>query len=252
MNDDRYVEYGAATGILFVVLSIVGFAVVIPTPPDLNAPSQEWSSYFLAHHDAVRAGIVVLAVAMFGFIWFLGTLTSVLRIATGTPRLPSIAFAGGILGAASLMVGIAAEAVAAYRPQGMDPLITRALNDIFVLIGVAAIPAFAAFFAATALVILRTGAFPPWLGWLLVAAAVVQPLTFGALFTKNGAFAGDGALGLFVPLIVSLVAIFALSALLTAWARNATQAGNPSLTERIRGAVTGAATGAAAGAREGR
>jgi hypothetical protein len=252
MNDDRYVEYGAATGILFVVLSIVGFAVVIPTPPDLNAPSQDWSSYFLAHHDAVRAGIVVLAVAMFGFIWFLGTLTSVLRIATGTPRLPSIAFAGGILGAASLMVGIAAEAVAAYRPQGVDPLITRALNDIFVLIGVAAIPAFAAFFAATALVILRTGAFPPWLGWLLVAAAVVQPLTFGALFTKTGAFAGDGALGLFVPLIVSLVAIFALSALLTAWARNATQAGNPSLTERIRGAVTGAATGAAAGAREGR
>jgi hypothetical protein len=25
MSDDRYVEYGAATGILFVVLSIVGF-----------------------------------------------------------------------------------------------------------------------------------------------------------------------------------------------------------------------------------
>jgi hypothetical protein len=252
MNDDRYVEYGAATGILFVVLAIVGFAVVIPTPPDLNAPAQEWSSYFLGHHDAVRAGIVILAVALFAFIWFLGTLTSVLRIATGTPRLPSIVFAGGILGIASLMIGLAAEAVAAYRPQGVDPLITRALNDIFVLVGVAAIPAFVAFFAASALVILRTGAFPPWLGWLLVVAAAVQPLTFGALFTKHGAFAGDGALGLFVPLIVSFVAIFALSALITAWARDATRAGTPTLTERIRGAVTGAATGAAAGAREGR
>ena len=252
MNDDRYVEYGAATGILFVVLAIVGFAVVIPTPPDLNAPAQEWSSYFLGHHDAVRAGIVILAVALFAFIWFLGTLTSVLRIATGTPRLPSIVFAGGILGIASLMIGLAAEAVAAYRPQGVDPLITRALNDIFVLVGVAAIPAFVAFFAASALVILRTGAFPAWLGWLLVVAAAVQPLTFGALFTKHGAFAGDGALGLFVPLIVSFVAIFALSALITAWARDATRAGTPTLTERIRGAVTGAATGAADGAREGR
>lgn len=249
MNDDRYVEYGAATGILFVVLSIVGFGIVIPTPPDLNAPAQDWSSYFLAHHDAVRAGIVVLAVAMFAFIWFLGTLTSLLRIATGTPRLPSIAFAGGILGAASLMVGLGAEAVAAYRPQGVDPLITRALNDIFVLIGVTAIPAFAALFAATALVILRTGAFPAWLGWLLAVAAAVQPLTFGALFTKSGAFAGDGALGLFVPVIISLVAIFALSALLTAWARDATREGNPTLTDRIRGVVTGAAAGAAAGAR---
>jgi hypothetical protein len=248
MNDDRYVEYGAATGIVFVILALVGFAVVIPTPPDLNAPSQEWSSYFLAHHGAVRAGIVLLAAGVFAFIWFLGTLTSVLRIATGTPRLPSIAFAGGILSAATLLFGLAALAVAAYRPQGVDPLITRALNDLFVLSGVAAIPAFTAFFAATALVILRSGAFPGWLGWLLVLAAVVQPLTFGALFTKHGAFAGNGALGLFVPLIVSFVAIFALSALLTAWARNATHEGELSLTDRIRGAVAGAAAGAAAGA----
>jgi hypothetical protein len=55
-----------------------------------------------------------------------------------------------------------------------------------------------------------------------------------------------------VPLTVTFVTFFALSALITAWARNATKAGNPTLTERIRGAVTGAASGAAAGAREGR
>ncbi|HEY3193434.1 MAG TPA: hypothetical protein VGJ61_11655 [Solirubrobacterales bacterium] len=249
MNDDRYVEYGAATGIVFVILSVIGFAVVIPTPPDLNAPAQEWSSYFLGHHDAVRAGLVILAAAMFFFIWFLGTLTSVLRIATGTPRLPSIVLIGGVLGATCLLIGFSAEAVAAYRPQGVDPVLTRALNDIFVLVGVAAIPAFTAFFAAAAVVILRTGAFPAWLGWLLVIGALVQPLTFGALFTKSGAFAGDGVLGLFIPFIVSLVAIFALSALITAWARDAARPGNVSLTDRIRGAVTGAATGAAAGAR---
>lgn len=252
MNDDRYVEYGAATGIVFVVLTLIGFAVIIPTPPDLNAPAQDWASYFLNHHSAVRAGVVVVAVAFFFYIWFLGTLTSVLRIASGTPRLPSITLIGGVIGGSCLMVGLAAEAVAAYRPQGVDPLITRALNDIFVLVGVAAIPAFTAFFAATAIVILRSGAFPAWLGWLTAVAALVQPLTFGALFTKSGAFAGDGALGLFVPLIVTFVTFFALSALLTAWARTATQTGNPSLTDRIRGAVSGAATGAAAGAREGR
>jgi hypothetical protein len=243
MNEDRYVEYGAATGIVFVVLSLVGF-IVFPTPPDLNSPAQDWASYFLGHHDGVRSSIVVLSVAMFFFIWFLGTLTSVLRIATGSPRLPSIAFAGGILGAACLLVGLSAEAVAAFRPQGVDPLITRAMNDIFVMVGVAAIPAFVAFFAATSVVILRTGAFPGWLGWLLVIAAAVQPLTFGALFTESGAFAGDGALGFFVPLIVAFVAIFALSALLTAWAREAAQPGAMTLTDRIRGAVAGAAAGA--------
>ena len=189
MNDDRYVEYGAATGIVFVILAVVGFAVVIPTPPDLNAPSQEWASYFLGHHNAIRAGIVILAAAFFFYIWFLGTLTSVLRIASGTPRLPSIALIGGAIGGVLLLVGLSAQAVAAYRPQGVDPLITRALADVFVMVGVAAIPAFTAFFAAIAIVLLRSGAFPAWLGWLTVVAAVVQPRAYGALFTKHGAFA---------------------------------------------------------------
>jgi hypothetical protein len=244
MNDDQYVEYGAATGIVFVILAVIGFAVVIPNPPDLNAPAQDWATYFLNHHDAVRAGLVIFAAALFFFIWFLGTLTSVLRIATGSPRLPSIVLIGGTLGATCLLIGYVPEAVAAYRPQGVDPNITRDLNDAFVLAGVAAIPAFTAFFAAAAIVILRTGAFPAWLGWTLVAAAAVQPLTFGALFTKTGAFAGDGVLALYVPFAVSLVAIFALSALVTAWAREATKAGAMTLTDRIRGAAAGAAAGA--------
>ena len=249
MNEDRFVEYGAATGIVFVILTVIGFAIVMPTPPDLDAPAQEWASYFTEHDGAVRAGAVLVTVGAFFFIWFLGTLTSVLRIATGNPRLPSIAFAGGLLGFAALLVGLSTLIVAAYRPEAVDPTLTRLLSDVFVLSGVAAIPGFTALFGASALVILRTGAFPAWLGWLLVVAAATQPLTFGAMFTKTGAFAGDGVLGLFVPLVLALVAILALSALLTAWAREAAQVGTPSLTDRIRGAVTGAATGAAAGAR---
>jgi hypothetical protein len=248
-DDDRYVEYGAATGIVFVILSIIGFAIVLPTPPDLDAPAQDWANYFTSHHDAVRAGLVILSAGFFFFIWFLGTLTSLLRVATGTPRLPSIVLIGGVLGGACLLIGATSEAVAAYRPQAIDPTLTRALADVFVLSGVLAIPAFTAFFGAAALVILRTGAFPGWLGWLLAVAAVVQPLTFGALFTKSGAFAGDGVLGLFVPFILAMVSIFALSALLTAWARDAAQPGHMTLTDRIRGAAVGAAAGAAAGAR---
>ena len=250
MNEDRYVEYGAATGIAFVVLTIAAFIVFGGTnPPELNAPAQDWGSYFTKHHDAVRTSLVVLAVGFFFFIWFLGTLTSVLRIATGTPRLPSIVLAGGLLGGAALLIGFASQAVAAYRPQAVDPALTRSLADVFVLSGVAAIPGFVAFFGAASLVILRTGAFPGWLGWLLLIAAGAQLLTFGALFTKTGAFAGDGVLALYVPIALAMVGVFALSALLTAWAREATQPGEMSLTDRIRGGATGAVAGAVAGAR---
>jgi hypothetical protein len=244
MNDDRYVEYGAATGILFVILAVIGFAVVIPNPPSLDAPSQEWASYFLGHHSAIRAGVVILSVALFFYIWFLGTLTSVLRIASGTPRLPSIALIGGTIAGAMLLVGLSTEAVAAYRPQGVDPTLTRELADIFVITGVVSIPAFTAFFAATAIILLRSGAFPGWLGWLTAVAAVVQPLGFGALFTKSGAFAGDGALGLFVPFIVTMVTYLALGALITAWARDAARRSDLTLADRIRGAARGAAAGA--------
>jgi hypothetical protein len=30
MNDDRYALYGAVTGILFVVVTVIGFLIVIP------------------------------------------------------------------------------------------------------------------------------------------------------------------------------------------------------------------------------
>jgi hypothetical protein len=44
-------------------------------------------------------------------------------------------------------------------------------------------------------------------------------------------------------------AVVALSALLTAWAREAARPGEIGFTDRIRGGVTGAVTGAAAGVR---
>jgi hypothetical protein len=56
-------------------------------------------------------------------------------------------------------------------------------------------------------------------------------------------------LGLNVPFAVAIIAVAALSALLTAWAREAMRPGEIRFTDRIRGGVTGAVTGAAAGVR---
>lgn len=250
MNDDRYAQYGAVTGIVFVVLTVIGLLIVIPTPPDLNAPSDEWPKYFSDNQGEIRAGLVLVTIGWFFFIWFLGTVSSTLRIAAGTPRLPSIAFAGGILTAASFFIAITAIAVATLHPEVRSPELTRTLNDFAVMAGLPVIAGATAFFGAIALVIFRSAsAFPVWLGWLAAAAAAVQPLAFGIVFTDEGAFAGDGVLGLFVPLAVSLIAVVALSALLTAWARDAARPGGIGITDRIRGGVTGAVTGAAAGVR---
>ena len=243
MNDDRYAKYGAATGLIAVVLFLVGFLIVTPEPPDVSAPADELSSYYSDEQDGIRAGLLIVSIGLFFFIWFLGSLASTLRISSGNPRLPSIAFAGGVLGAGLLMVTLTAFAAAAFRPEEATPEITQAINDVGLVAAAPAAGAFAALFAATALVILRGGALPEWLGWAAAVTAVAQLLPLGVIFTDDGAFAADGALGLFVPVIAFVVTIGALSICIMRLPAEAR-----SLPDRVRGAVTGAASGAAAGA----
>lgn len=246
MKEDRYAKYGAATGIAFVVLVIVGFLIVTPSPPDLDAPVDEWSNYFIDNQDSINTGVVLVSLSVFFFVWFLGSLTSGLRIAAGSPRLPSIALGGGLLFVATLLVTLTCVAISAHRPDEVSPELTRALNDGAVLAAVPGVAGAVAFFAATALVILRGDLFPQWLGWMSAVAAMVQPLTFGALYTDSGAFAADGALALFVPLTVGILTVLALSIVLIQTAEQLNR--RVGLTDRVRGAVTGAAAGAQAGA----
>jgi hypothetical protein len=241
MDNDRYARYGAFAGIVFVVLVVVGFLIVTPTPPDLDAPVDEWSEYYIDNQDAIRAADVIITASLFFFIWFLGSVTAALRVVFGNPRLPSVAFGGGITFAALLLVAITASAVAAHRPDEVSPELTRALNDVATLVGVPMIAALVAFFGATAVVILRRDVLPQWLGWLSAITAVAQPLTFGALFTETGAFAADGELALFVPLVLGLVTILALSITIAPGVGPESGLG---ITDRVRGAVTGAAAGA--------
>jgi hypothetical protein len=243
MTDDRYAKYGAASGLIAVLLLIVGFLIVAPEPPDVSASAKEVSSYYADEQDGIRASLVIVSIALFFYVWFLGSLTSTLRISAGNPRLPSIAFAGGTIGGALLLVTLTAFAAAAFRPDQATPEVTQALNDVGLVAAAPAAGAFAALFAAIALVILRGSTLAEWLGWLAAITAVAQLLPLGVIFTDDGAFAADGALGLYVPVITFLVTVGALSVSIMRLPAEAR-----SLPDRVRGAVSGAASGAAAGA----
>jgi len=74
----------------------------------------------------------------------------------------------------------------------------------------------AGIFAAFAVITLRDRAlWPAWFGWLAAATALVYPLRVGTLFTTQGAFAGDGVLGLWVP-AVSLMATLGIGSIVLA------------------------------------
>jgi hypothetical protein len=211
MSDRDWERLGAATGAFSVLLFIVGFGI-LPTPPDVDASATTIQTYYADEQDGIRASMVLLTAAVFFFIWFLGSLRSALRTAEGgTGRVSAIAFAGGLVTVGALFTLITLIAGAAFRPEEATPEVTTALNDLAVVSGAPALAGVTALFAASAKVALRHGAFSSPIGWLLVLAALAQPFAVGAMLTDSGVFAGDGVLGLFLPIAAFGVAILVTS-----------------------------------------
>src|SRR5437773_10438364 len=53
MDNDRYARYGAATGIIAVILILVGFFIFGSDLPDTAASAQDWGSFFTAHQSRI-------------------------------------------------------------------------------------------------------------------------------------------------------------------------------------------------------
>jgi hypothetical protein len=213
MSDDRFARYAAASGILAVLLVVGSFlGLILPNAPDLDAPGTDWAAYFTDHQSRIQVGVTVLGVGLFFFIWFLGSLrTALARAEGGEGRLASVAFGGGIVAVATLLIAASAGAVAALRPGDLDPNTTRAFNDLGVVAGGPGAAGFTALFAATAIVGYRRRAVPAPVAGLSALAAITQPLAYGVAVTDSGPFAADGVLGGFIPIITFVVAMLGLS-----------------------------------------
>ncbi len=214
MTNDRNARYGAATGIVFLILVVVGFSIFGSDAPSTNASGQEWTAWYADHQNRIQVGMTLVGVSVFFFLWFLGSLRSALAAAEGgTGRLASVAFGGGMLGAAFFMVAVAAAETAAFHATepGVDPSITEAINEFGLTVAAPASAGFTALFAASAVAGYRHGAFRPAVAGLAALAAITQVFAYGAGVTETGAFAADGVLGLWVPFVGFVVGVLALS-----------------------------------------
>jgi hypothetical protein len=92
---------------------------------------------------------------------------------------------------------------AAFRPAGIEPNITRALNDLGWIAFLLDVPPFTVWLGAIGIAILRDRrpepVFPRWLGYanLWVAGLVCPALLIP--FFKTGPFAYNGLIALYVP-----------------------------------------------------
>ena len=167
----------AVAGMLFVVALVVGQYVA----PALVYPVEQvgglTASFYVNYEGRLLAEAILVGVASMLFLVFLGGLRAFLARAEGQPpRLAPVVVAAGTVatGLALLQAAILAALITlqenelGVRAQG-SAWGARALYYLHGAVGDLALFPFAVFLGAAAVVLLRTGALPRWLGWVGVA-----------------------------------------------------------------------------------
>jgi hypothetical protein len=183
MTADRI---GPLSGVAFVAIAIVSFAIG-GEPKSADEPVQEVVDWYKDNKDSVQIGALLTGVAMLFLVWWGGNLRRVLRAAEGE---------GGVLSAVVLIataiigIGFTIDATIAFaiaeRVDDIDPTAVQAMQALWdsdflpIALGVTL------FLFSTGISIVRHGAFPKWMGWVLIVGGL---FSFTPLFFVGGIIA---------------------------------------------------------------
>lgn len=172
----------ALTGVLFVVLVIVGL-IVAGEPPDADEEAREIVDFYADNEDSVAVGAVLLGFGAIAFVFFGGYVRKVLRVAEGRGGvLSAVAFAGVILVAAGVTFDGTLSFALSAAADDLDPRAVQALQALWDNDFLPMLAGIVIFLLATGISIARHGALPRWLGWAAIAIAVLglTPIGFVA------------------------------------------------------------------------
>jgi hypothetical protein len=197
----------ALSGVAFAVLFVIGWFASGGNTPDYQAADSDWTQWADDNQWNSRIGAFAMLLATFVFLYFVGTIQTVLGTAETTVRgaaqLARVAFAGGLIGIAGLTTAIVTIASATSEGADVDPVVTRAVATALAGPFLLAAMGFAALLLAAGLLTLRTGVFARWVGIVAVVGAIsflITPLTVIAGLGEDSAF-GFG----FFPGVLALV-----------------------------------------------
>lgn len=188
MDDTKWEQYGAAAGLVFVVLVVIS-AFVAGSPPEPDDRPRKILEYFLDNSGRIKAGSYVGALAIPAFLWFLGSVWSRIRRVEDARRLATIAAGGGIVAAALVTAGGAVTATTALltREIGLAAKVFFVLSGALTASGGFGV---AVFTAAISIAAIRNATFPEWvgytglviaIGWLVAGLSLVT-LSSGVFF----------------------------------------------------------------------
>ena len=173
----------AASGVIFVAV------LMVAPDPDIgieNPSAEQVREFYLSHEQSFRAALLLGGLAYSLFLLFLTVLRARLRRAeNGDLSVTALAMAAGVLVAAFQVVGTTLWAVPALVLTS-DSSPTRAEAAAMVAASSNGIVEMATFWrglllGAVAVVVLRHGAMPRWLGWtaaVLSAGALIGAVGF--------------------------------------------------------------------------
>ncbi len=166
MDDAKWERYGAAAGVIFVVLIVVG-ALISGSPPSPDDSVRKIANYYEDHTAAIKTGAFLTGLGSLAFLWFLGSLWSTLRRSDDTRRLATIAVGGGLVGLITAITAFALNATVAIAIDSTGA--TASVNPKFIyllsgVIGGMGNFGIAAFVIAVGVASLRTKVFPEALG----------------------------------------------------------------------------------------
>ena len=177
MLASRWDRLGPLSGVLFVVLVVVG-NLLPGEPPDFLDDPDTIAAFYVDNAGEIMLGMSLALISLLFLVWFLARLRH--RLAAdedGQGQFNVVAFGGGLVATSMLAAGFSLNALGALRADE-DGELSADLAVVFsdgssVLMGLAGPIGMAVLLAAFAVVVLRFRGFPAWFGWLSALMALV-------------------------------------------------------------------------------
>jgi hypothetical protein len=196
------------TGTAFVVVAIISF-IIGGEPKDADHPAREIVDWYIDNKDSVEVGAFIGVAATVLLVFFGAYLRNVLRTAAGGADVLSlVSFIGIVVVAVGFAIDTTILIALAESADDIDPTGVQTLQALwdndFVPIALGVL----LFLWATGISVVRTGALPKWMGWIMILFGIIA-------LTPIGFVAAAGA-ALLIVVISVLLAVRERSAPATA------------------------------------
>jgi len=167
-------------GVVYVVLFVIGTIVLFDGPPDTSSAPAKIIAYYSdsGHRDKVNLGWILIGLAVFFLLWFIGALRRAVSGVDGEGVLTGVVGIGGgvyvalAFASVALNQGLRTMSDNTYQHRVFPELI-HAADDVGWVMHASGAVGLGAMIIAASLAFKWAGVWPSWAGWLGVVVGIL-------------------------------------------------------------------------------